>query len=670
MRFLGQELFDALCEGNVAFIKDGISDLSQDQQDDWMKDAMLRAAYEGKEQGVKTLLELGTPSSVVDGLGQTPLHWAARQGHNVVAKVLVKAKANIEARNQDQITPLHLASQFNTGSIVTLLLSNKADPTSKTVDHSTPLHLAAEYGSAVAVAVLLESQKKPDESGDDVKDTMHILLEHQNERGETPLDRAAKKGHGAVVQLLLQAGANSNHRNCFGQTALHLACFMGHAGAASVLLDAGANANATSQDGSTPLHAAVERGHSQVVELLISHGADLRFVAAGARTPLHVASEKGHAECVEAVLAAGADSEVKTEDLRTALSLASTRGHVAVVAKLLAYAADPHALDNVSQTPIHSAAYAGRGEVCQLLFQKRARLEQPDGSGRTPIQLALAARQDSAVRALLKLGAILPEADAKDPKLQPMIHQVEHEVLQEQLKQAEQGASKQEVRAAEQQFEEGRSNLVKFTILNATSGVTGVIAGAEIRLVEAKDLARTSVQAESEMKAELVEVDKELQRLVSETKEKNKDIDLTRRELGMIRDAKLKKIEELTGLKKAIEAVIQQVKTAQSKESGASTETQQALRKIETLKKTLADLIATGDNIDSQLVEVRGEVDKWVMAKDEVAALHAEAHKLLNKPGKLYGYCSPNAPASPSGKEAEEADPPAEEPSDAPETSA
>eukprot|EP00438_Fugacium_kawagutii_P021997 Skav217025 [mRNA] locus=scaffold1803:304188:319932:- [translate_table: standard] len=42
-------------------------------------------------------------------------------------------------------------------------------------------------------------------------------LEAVTDRGETPLARAAARGHGAVVQLLLQAGSKMDHANCFGQ---------------------------------------------------------------------------------------------------------------------------------------------------------------------------------------------------------------------------------------------------------------------------------------------------------------------------------------------------------------------------------------------------------------------------------------------------------------------
>ena len=42
--------------------------------------------------------------------GETPLHWAAKSGHEKVVEVLLKAGAKIEAKDKDGMTPLHLAA--------------------------------------------------------------------------------------------------------------------------------------------------------------------------------------------------------------------------------------------------------------------------------------------------------------------------------------------------------------------------------------------------------------------------------------------------------------------------------------------------------------------------------------------------------------------------------
>lgn len=59
--------------------------------------------------------------------GETPLHWAANQGHVEVAKLLLAKGADKNAKNDDGATPLHMAAQKHHADIVKLLLDNGAN---------------------------------------------------------------------------------------------------------------------------------------------------------------------------------------------------------------------------------------------------------------------------------------------------------------------------------------------------------------------------------------------------------------------------------------------------------------------------------------------------------------------------------------------------------------
>ncbi|CAJ1443455.1 unnamed protein product [Effrenium voratum] len=339
---------------------------------------------------------------------------------------------------------------------------------------------------------------------------------------------------------------------------LKVGSFGGHVGAAEVLLNAKADPNAQAEDGSTPLHGAAERGHAQVAELLLTHGVNYQSAAAGGRTPLHVAAERGFAEVVEALLANGSDPEERTEEARTALICAAARGHVAAVAKLLDYQADVQALDKMSQTALHAAAVGGKAECIILLHKKRARLEQKDGSGRTPMQLALDAKQEGGIRALLKLRAVMPEDVAQRPDMQPLIREVEREVLLEQLREAEELCGKQQLKDAEQAFEDARQHLLHLIQLSETARVTPVIQDAEIRLGDLEEQARVCRLEASRTQAKIKEMEAELARLATEQKEQSKDLALLRRDLDTLRDQKTKRMEELQRLKQLIQQMIKE----------------------------------------------------------------------------------------------------------------
>ncbi|KAM3721557.1 Ankyrin repeat domain-containing protein [Dirofilaria immitis] len=95
----------------------------------------------------------------------------------------------------------------------------------------------------------------------------------KNERGETPLHIAARKGEHRLCRRLIEEGAFINARDYAGWTPLHEACYHGHFKAAKLLLSYDADINALSDCDDTPLHDAVTSGNEKLVWLLLHSGA-------------------------------------------------------------------------------------------------------------------------------------------------------------------------------------------------------------------------------------------------------------------------------------------------------------------------------------------------------------------------------------------------------------
>ncbi len=262
--------------------------------------------------------------------GLTPLLFAARQGCVDCARVLVKAGADLNATDPNQMTPMVMALINGHYDFAAFMLDQGADPNLADETGRTPLYAAVDdhtmpesnlpaprefdnkltsldiiqmlLAHGANVNAQLKKQTPYRTKVDRGADTMLTT-------GTTPLLRAAKAGDAQVMQLLLAKGADVKLATRFGVTPVMAAAGLGakeedttgrrktEAEAIASLklcLDAGADVNAATTTGrsagQTALHGAAQKGWDQVVQFLADHGAKLDAMDKNGRTPLDAAN--------------------------------------------------------------------------------------------------------------------------------------------------------------------------------------------------------------------------------------------------------------------------------------------------------------------------------------------------------------------------------------------
>lgn len=168
-------------------------------------------------------------------------------------------------------------------------------------------------GSLLAISVLGSSAyANPDliaaaREGD--REAVLNALEASTDGPDTfgrPLFFAAQRGHGEVVQLLLERGADPNTSFTFGSP-LHAAARANDTAVVSLILQHGGDPNLPAGDfDQSPLHEAADRGATAVVKLLIDSGADVNFRNNKGRPAIHEAAASGHQDVVDQLLRFGA----------------------------------------------------------------------------------------------------------------------------------------------------------------------------------------------------------------------------------------------------------------------------------------------------------------------------------------------------------------------------
>ncbi|XP_054584257.1 ankyrin repeat and SOCS box protein 3 isoform X2 [Eptesicus fuscus] len=285
---------------------------------------------------------------------------AAREGNVQVLRKLLKKGRSVDVADNRGWMPIHEAAYHNSIECLRMLIN--ADSSEdyirrKTFEGFSALHFAAHRGHGKIVQILLEAGADPNAT----------TLEET-----TPLFLAVENGRMDVLRLLLRYGANVNgsHSMC-GWNALHQATFQENTEIIKLLLKRGASKECQDDFGITPLFVAAQYGKLESLSILISSGANVNCQALDKATPLFIAAQEGHTECVELLLSSGADPNLycNEDSWQLPIHAAAQMGHTEILALLIPLTNRVCDTGPDKVSPVYSAVFGGHEDCLEMLLQ-------------------------------------------------------------------------------------------------------------------------------------------------------------------------------------------------------------------------------------------------------------------------------------------------------------
>jgi ankyrin repeat protein len=215
------------------------------------EERLARAVDEGDVKVAGQLLEHGVSARIRWGYQRGfALHWATyKQQSDELCRLLVQHGADADATDEAGQTALHVAATNGKLLATETLLSLGANANLKDDEGKTPLDCAFECAKDAVVTVLSPIT--------DHRDMHAAVIAGDTEKVKTIL-------HQEPFWATRKISIN-------GETLLHEAVRLGHRAIIELLLDRGADVHARSD--TTPLKLAYARDFSEIAELLKKYGA-------------------------------------------------------------------------------------------------------------------------------------------------------------------------------------------------------------------------------------------------------------------------------------------------------------------------------------------------------------------------------------------------------------
>ena len=207
--------------------------------------ALIEAAYHGRKDFVKLLVDHGAQVNLKNSNGDTALIVASQRGDmKCIEHLLGRKDIDANLRNRSESSAITVAAQIGHNEIVKLLLDHGAQANLQNINGDTALMIASQRGHTNCVEHLL------------LRKDIDVNL--QNSKECTALMLASENGHTSVVDLLLANNANLEILTTRKCSALFYGVKSNSPAVVQLLLDKGADVKRKTLDRKDILQFAYE----------------------------------------------------------------------------------------------------------------------------------------------------------------------------------------------------------------------------------------------------------------------------------------------------------------------------------------------------------------------------------------------------------------------------
>ena len=341
---------------------------------------LLSAIRHRSTAALKELQRRGVDMKQKSWNGATAIHEAARIGESDMLEWLVSSTdLDVNATNDQGEGAIQEAAMMGHADAVMRLIRAGADTGSPGSQQAASLVQSAVTHSNLDLLKLLSSRGSL-ELGPD-------------KHGRVPLIEAVRSGDKAVVEWLLEKGANASAVSGSGEeTPVAIAAMENHFDLLWRLADAGADLKVLNEYGGNALLSAAHHGRDEDVAKLLDRGLDVNHANHRGDTALTIAASRGDVKLLELLLKRGASAEPRGARKDTVLIRAARFRRDEATTFLLEQSGkaiqpplDLNSVNKRGDTALLEAIRAASVEVATLLLEKGADPLVKNSMGMTPL---------------------------------------------------------------------------------------------------------------------------------------------------------------------------------------------------------------------------------------------------------------------------------------------